>query len=88
MKPLVLVKRYCFDEAILIDAIQPKLLWNSGLLGLAALFLVYSILSPMLDHQSNFEATLPAHLLVHPSRSDRVPPMFSYMISKTGLIAN
>lgn len=42
-----LVKRYKFDQAILIAAIQPSLLRNAGLLGLLALIIAYSILSPI-----------------------------------------
>lgn len=43
-----LVKRYKFDQAILIAAIQPSLLRNAGLLSLLALFLVYSVFNPLL----------------------------------------
>lgn len=36
-----LVKRYRFDDAILIYSVQPKLLRNTGLVGLGAAFVAY-----------------------------------------------
>lgn len=38
-----LVKRYRFDEAVLIDAFQPKLLRNAGLVGLVAAIVAYIV---------------------------------------------
>lgn len=43
-----LVSRYRFDEAILIEALQPKLLRNAGLLGLVAGVVAYIILDTIL----------------------------------------
>ncbi|ANK80032.1 MAG: hypothetical protein TEF_03950 [Rhizobiales bacterium NRL2] len=40
-----LVKRYRFDDAILIAAIQPKLLRNAGIIGLLVFFVVGSLLA-------------------------------------------
>lgn len=43
-----LVKRYRFDEAILIDALQPSLLRNAGLLGIAAAIVIYILFGAVL----------------------------------------
>lgn len=43
-----LLKRYRFDEAILIDALQPKLLRNSGLIGLLAGIVAYIIVDAIM----------------------------------------
>ena len=43
-----LVKRYRFDEAVLIEAIQPKLLRNAGLLALVAAIATYILTSAVM----------------------------------------
>ena len=43
-----LVKRYRFDEAVLIGSEQPKLLRNAGIAGLGVMALVYALLSTMI----------------------------------------
>lgn len=42
-----LIKRYRFDEAVLIEAFQPKLLRSSGLLGLGVGIVAYIVFSLM-----------------------------------------
>ena len=39
-----IIKRYRFGDAIMIDAFQPKLLRNCGLIGLAAFIVAFIVL--------------------------------------------
>lgn len=43
-----LVKRYRFDESVLIDAFQPKLIRNAGLVGLVVGIVVYVVLAAIM----------------------------------------
>lgn len=45
-----LVKRYRFDQAILIDALQPKLLRNAGLVGLVVTIVAYVVFNAMMPN--------------------------------------